>query len=87
LSFARRCGQLARRKRRALAAQVECLSSTRAMEGRNLVYAAPTSGGKSLVAEVLAVRALVRQERRVLVVEPYVAIVEEKVQMLRELLA
>jgi replicative superfamily II helicase len=57
------------------------------MEGRNLVYAAPTSGGKSLVAEVLAVRALVRQERRVLVVEPYVAIVEEKVQMLRELLA
>jgi len=51
------------------------------------VYAAPTSGGKSLVAEVLAVRALVRQERRVLVVEPYVAIVEEKVQMLRELLA
>lgn len=36
--------------------QAQCLCSQGVLQGRNLVYCAPTSGGKSLVAEVLALR-------------------------------
>jgi DNA polymerase theta len=71
--------------------QVECLNSTGALEGKNLVYCAPTSGktytgGKSLVAEVLLIRGLLRRQARVLYVLPYIAIVEEKTKYLQELL-
>eukprot|EP00952_Eustigmatos_sp_NYUAD-ZCMA_P013123 52347-Eustigmatos_ZCMA.PRE.1 len=31
--------------------QVECLREAGVLEGRNLLYCAPTSGGKSFVAE------------------------------------
>eukprot|EP00760_Papus_ankaliazontas_P019513 PhM_4_TR18031/c1_g1_i3/m.37170/K02349/POLQ; DNA polymerase theta len=44
----------------------------------NLVYCAPTSGGKTLVAEVILIRRYVAQKRKSLFVLPYVAVVEEK---------
>ena len=42
------------------------------------MYSAPTGGGKSLVAEVLLVRRLLRTRRLGLLVLPYVSICEEK---------
>lgn len=39
--------------------QAECLNQAGVLDGSNLVYCAPTSGGKSLVAEVLMLRRLV----------------------------
>eukprot|EP00741_Cyanophora_paradoxa_P020320 tig00021246_g19612.t1 len=50
--------------------QAECLGQEGVLGGRNLVYCAPTSGGKTLVAEVLLIRRLAadlerdRQQRR-----------------------
>ena len=38
--------------------QMEALCQQGVLMGRNLVYSAPTSGGKSLVAEVLGLRRL-----------------------------
>ncbi|PSC69888.1 helicase and polymerase-containing TEBICHI [Micractinium conductrix] len=77
------------------AAAVEC-----GEQFNNLVYCAPTSGGKSLVAEVLMVRRLmlslqhIPQQRRskpkygrALVVLPYVSIVSEKAEHLAQVLA
>jgi len=58
-----------------------------AVTGRNLVYSAPTSGGKSLVAEVLLLRRVLRSSCPALLVLPYVAVCEEKAAALDALLA
>lgn len=47
-------------------------------QGRNLVYCAPTSGGKSLVAEVLMLRRVLTTGRPAMVVLPFVSICSEK---------
>ena len=65
--------------------QVECLSNEQVtLRGKNFIYSAPTSGGKSLVAELLLFRRLLDAWESadtnplVLYVLPYVSIVEEK---------
>lgn len=57
--------------------QVRCLSDHTLLSGANTVILAPTSSGKTLVGEILAVRAACRLERALYVV-PYKAIVHEK---------
>ena len=54
------------------------------LRGRNFVYSLPTSGGKTLVAEVILLRTLVEQRKSVMFVLPFVALAEEKVHSLRE---
>ena len=72
--------------------QAECINQNggAALRGGSLLYCAPTSGGKSLVAEVLLLRRLdrVRRERKfAILVMPLIAVCEEKVALLEELLA
>ena len=59
--------------------QEECLRLPHVLAGGNLLYCLPTSGGKTLVAEVLILRQLLLRQRDVLLVLPYVSIVQEKV--------
>lgn len=49
------------------------------LTGSNLVFCAPTSAGKSLVAEVLMLRRLLSEKRACVLVLPYVALCAEKV--------
>jgi len=55
------------------------LTSKEVIQGKsNLVYFAPTSGGKSIVSEILMLRAILGFKRRAMYILPYVSIVSEK---------
>ena len=58
--------------------QAQALLQDGVMDGRNLVYCAPTSGGKSLVAEILALRRLYATGKAALLVLPFVSLCAEK---------
>lgn len=59
--------------------QAQCLATPGVLQGRNLLYCAPTSGGKTLVSEILMLRSVL-QHRLSLFVLPYISIVSEKVR-------
>ena len=64
-------------------AHLPSLSVSHCSQGRNLVYCAPTSGGKSLVAEVLMLRRILTTNRPAMLVLPFVSICSEKSEHLR----
>ncbi|PHH88258.1 hypothetical protein CDD83_7774 [Cordyceps sp. RAO-2017] len=67
--------------------QRNCLKGPGLLDGhKNLVYCAPTGGGKSLVADVLMLRRVIEEPAaKALLVLPYVALVQEKVRWLRNI--
>ena len=68
--------------------QGACLQLPGVLAGeRNLVFTAPTSAGKSLVADVLVLRCVLGERRKALVVVPYVSIVQERTRFFEECLA
>lgn len=66
--------------------QSTCLLGNGLLTGeRNLVYSAPTGGGKSLVADVLMLKRIIEQpDKKAILVLPYVALVQEKLAWLRK---
>ena len=50
-----------------------------------MVYFAPTSGGKSIISEILMFRSILGYRKRAIYVLPYVSIVAEKTQYLGRL--
>ncbi len=67
--------------------QRECLSVPGVLEGANLAYSAPTSGGKTLCADVLLAKRVVEMGGKGLFIVPIVTLAEEKTKALRELFA
>eukprot|EP00105_Crassostrea_gigas_P009892 XP_011424998.1 PREDICTED: helicase POLQ-like [Crassostrea gigas] len=65
--------------------QDRCLKLPSLQKGGNLVYSLPTSGGKTLVAEVLILKELLCKKRDALMILPFVSIVQEKVKGLAQL--
>ena len=67
--------------------QSSCLLGRGLLNGeKNLVYTAPTGGGKSLVADVLMLKRVVEDPtKKAILVLPYVALVQEKLKWLRKI--
>ncbi|CAB3374017.1 Hypothetical predicted protein [Cloeon dipterum] len=62
--------------------QTECLGLRSVLERKNFIYSISTSGGKTLVAEILLFREMLCRKKNTILVLPYVSIVQEKVRSL-----
>ena len=79
--------------------QADCLTSSGVLEGNNLIYSLPTSGGKSLIADIVCLRSLLYRDKsssievpssaatsKVLIVLPFVSLVKDKERELKAIL-
>lgn len=66
--------------------QAACIHTFNDSSKPNLVFVAPTSGGKTMVAEVLLVQQLLLNHGTAMFIVPFVSLVEEKAISLRALL-
>lgn len=68
--------------------QIECLiqQHNASLQGKdNLIYSAPTSGGKTFICEMLMLQRLVKKHGLILFIVPFISLVEEKTKYFQEI--
>lgn len=66
--------------------QVKCLFNTKVLINGNLVYCAPTGGGKTLIAELAILKTVLVSQKKAIFVLPFVSLVLEKEKYFKKLL-
>ena len=66
--------------------QRDCLRADGVLDGKNLIFSAPTSAGKTMVADILIMKQVFNKKKKVLVVLPFISIVREKMNDLESML-
>ncbi|CAJ1052154.1 LOW QUALITY PROTEIN: DNA polymerase theta [Xyrichtys novacula] len=67
--------------------QAQCLTVGEVLQGKNLVYSAPTSAGKTLVSELLMLKRVLETKRKALFILPFVSVAKEKMHYLQSVFA
>ncbi|TPX62729.1 DNA-directed DNA polymerase [Spizellomyces sp. 'palustris'] len=68
--------------------QMECLLQEGVLDGKkNVLYSAPTSAGKSMVADILMLNKVIKTKRKAIMIVPFVAIASEKTREMQKILA
>ncbi|XP_078375483.1 DNA polymerase theta-like isoform X1 [Oculina patagonica] len=65
--------------------QADCLRTGKVLTGGNLVYSAPTSAGKTMVAELLMLKRVLETKRKALFILPFISVAREKMFYLQRL--
>ncbi|XP_076077115.1 DNA polymerase theta-like isoform X2 [Mytilus galloprovincialis] len=65
--------------------QAECLCKGNTLAGGNLVYSAPTSAGKTMVAELLVLKRVMETKKKAIFILPFVSVAREKMFYLQQL--
>jgi len=67
--------------------QRDCIYETNVLDGADLVYCAPTGGGKTLISELAIIKTCTSRKKLAIYVLPYVSLVLEKEKYLKGLLS
>ena len=65
--------------------QFQCLSLPGVLTGTNLIIGAPTGAGKTLVAELIALKCVLERKKKVLIIVPFVSVAREKAAFLQSI--
>lgn len=67
--------------------QYDCIQKSGALLNENIVYCAPTSGGKTLISELIILRTAISYKKRAIFVLPFVTLVLEKAAYFKKIIS